>query len=262
MQKEYARNGDADLGDLLVDLLVERSKQLQRDMLQIVLNESLKIAPKLTMDQLAVLAITFLFKYTRDDSIADHDKLGQYFDHYVRPFSEKISENLTWYQHLEFFGCGSITMGSNIFIESNTLQNILRTNYQGLFLKGFDPEEVEKKEISLGKDPRIFITCLNDADKLQVGARSLEDLEKLMNEQAVSQEDKDKIIQLFNLNKMNDVEIKSKCIEIRPYMESVFDVWSKSVMKNFTLTSVGIAIGHANIKRFVGEFENLSIWIN
>jgi hypothetical protein len=27
-------------------------------------------------------------------------------------------------------------------------------------------------------------------------------------------------------------------------------------------SSVGIAIGHANIKRLVGEFANLSIWIN
>ena len=41
VQKEYARNGDKDLGDLLVDLLVDRSKQEQRDILQIVLNESL-----------------------------------------------------------------------------------------------------------------------------------------------------------------------------------------------------------------------------
>jgi hypothetical protein len=45
-------------------------------------------------------------------------------------------------------------------------------------------------------------------------------------------------------------------------MENVFDTWSDSQMKNFTLTSVGIAIGHANIKRLVGEFANLSIWIN
>jgi hypothetical protein len=28
------------------------------------------------------------------------------------------------------------------------------------------------------------------------------------------------------------------------------------------LTSVGISIGHANIKRLVGEFAKLSIWIN
>src|SRR6185436_5811113 len=37
VQKEYARNGDKDLGELLVDLLVDRSKQEQRDILQIVL---------------------------------------------------------------------------------------------------------------------------------------------------------------------------------------------------------------------------------
>ena len=49
---------------------------------------------------------------------------------------------------------------------------------------------------------------------------------------------------------------------IRPYMSGVFETWSESAMKNLTLTSVGIAIGHANIKRLVGEFSNLSIWIN
>jgi hypothetical protein len=59
VQKQYARNGDKNLGDLLVDLLIDRSKQEQRDILQIVLNESLETAPKLTEQQLAVLSITF-----------------------------------------------------------------------------------------------------------------------------------------------------------------------------------------------------------
>ncbi len=36
----------------------------------------------------------------------------------------------------------------------------------------------------------------------------------------------------------------------------------KTEFKSFTLTSVGIAIGHANIKRPVSKFSNLSIWIN
>jgi hypothetical protein len=45
-------------------------------------------------------------------------------------------------------------------------------------------------------------------------------------------------------------------------MSDCFEIWFASPMKNLTLTSVGIAIGHANIKRFAGEFANLSIWIN
>ncbi len=75
-------------------------------------------------------------------------------------------------------------------------------------------------------------------------------------------EDRAKIGALFDVEKMNDTEIKVKCIEIRPYMSGLFETWSESAIKNFTLTSVGIAIGHANIKRLVGEFADLSIWIN
>jgi hypothetical protein len=45
-------------------------------------------------------------------------------------------------------------------------------------------------------------------------------------------------------------------------MDRVSEIWSGSSMKNFTLTSVGISIGHANIKKNLGEFTDLSIWIN
>ena len=78
----------------------------------------------------------------------------------------------------------------------------------------------------------------------------------------ITPDDRSKITALFDLGKMNDNEIKDKCIAIRPYLADLFDIWSESAMKNFTLTSVGIAIGHANIKRLVGEFADLSIWIN
>jgi hypothetical protein len=256
VQKEYARTGDEDLGGLLVDLLVDRSKQDQRDILQTVLNESLSVAPKLTQDQLACLAVTFLFKYTQNHGIGNHAQLGEYFDRMIKPFSENLSKKQASYQHLEFSGCGSISMGSS------KLEKILGTTYQGLFLKGFDESEIEKKGISIGKDPRFFIPCLNDDQKTQVRVNSKETLEKNMDQFEIPNEDKPKLIQLFNLGKMNDQEIKEKCIEIRPYLDNVFDTWSDSQMQNFTLTSVGIAIGHANIKRLVGEFANLSIWIN
>jgi len=256
VQKEYARTGGEELGDLLVDLLVDRSKQEQRNILQIVLNESLTVAPKLTEDQLAALAVTFLFKYTQNQGIGNHEMLGKNFDSHVQPFVSKLSKNQACFQHLEFSGCGSISMGTN------SLQSILGTTYQGLFLKGFDKDEIQKREISIGMNPLFFIPCLNDLQKIQVRANSAEALTKAMESQNISEEDKPKIIALFNLNKMNENEIKEKCIQIRPYMETIFDIWSESSLANFTLTSVGIAIGHANIKRLSGEFSNLSIWIN
>lgn len=256
VQKEHARSGDDDLGSLLVDLLVDRSKQNQRDILQIVLNESLSIAPKLTKEHLAALAVAFLFRYTQNYGVGNHDALGQYLDKNCAPFADYIPKNQASYQHLQFSGCGAVSMGSA------SLENILGQTYQGLFLKGFDPEEINKREISIGIDHKFFIPCLNDPQKLQVRANSKKILEEKMEQLKVPEEDRPKIISLFNLGKMNEREIKEKCIEVRPYMAQVFEAWNDSDLKSFNLTSVGIAIGHANIKRLVGEFANLSIWIN
>lgn len=116
--------------------------------------------------------------------------------------------------------------------------------------------------VSIGLDERFFVPCLNDSSKIQVRANSKELLEKTFEAHSTSPEDRARISWLFDLGKMSETEIKGKCIEIRPYMSGLFDIWSESGMKNFTLTSVGIAIGHANVKRLVGEFANLAIWIN
>lgn len=256
VQKEYARNGDKDLGDLLVDLLVDRSKQETRDILQIVLNESLSTAPKLTEAQLAALAVIFLFRYTQNCGIGNHEALGEYFDQHVAPFAPKVVRNQACYQHLEFTGCGAIGIGSA------GLEAILGTTYQGQFLKGFDAKEVAERAVSIGADSRFFIPCLNDPTKMQVRANSKESLQKMFEDHAIVQDDRNAILALFDVGKMSEAEIREECQQIRPYMSDVFDDWSESAMKHFTLTSVGIAIGHANIKRLRGEFANLSIWIN
>lgn len=258
VQREYARNGDEDLGDLLIDLLVDRSKQEQRDILQIVLNESLSTAPKLTNKQLAVLAIIFLFRYTLDRGIGNHQILGEYFDRYVLPYSSMLITNSSCFQHLQFTGCGSTAqMGRNL-----TLESILDRTYTGLFFKGFDPGEIESRGITNGADINFFIPCINDSSKIQIRANSIEILNENLTKHNVSDEDKEKIRSLFNEWKMDHNEIREKCISIRPYMTTVFEFWAHPSANTFLLTSVGMAIGHANIKRLTGEFASLSIWIN
>lgn len=256
VQKEYARNGDKDLGDLLVDLLVDRSKQNQRDILQIVLNESLSTVPKLTDTHLTKLAVIFLLRYTQNYLIVNHLKFGEYLDKHLLPFVSKLTKNKAGYQHLEFSGCGSIGL------LENSLEAIFETNYQGQFLKGFDQSEIESRAVSVGLDSRFFIICLNDPTKLQINVNNKEILENHLDAHGISADDRGKILQLFELGKMSVAEIKETLIAIRPYMAEVIEIWNNSPMKTFTLTTVGMAIGHANIKRLIGEFPNLSIWIN
>lgn len=256
VQKEYARTGDKELGDLLVDILVDRSKQDQRNILQIVLNESLSVAPKITDSQLAILAIIFVLEYTQNYGVGSHEKFGEFLDTHVAPFVQKLAKNEASYQHLEFTGCGSHTL------MRQSLEEILGNSYKGLFLKGFDESELKARQIDQNLISLNFVPCLNDNTKIQVNAISNDFLEKKLNSQEVTGEVRGKIISMFDFGKMNNSEIKNKCIEIRPYMTTIFDVWSNSPMGSFSLTSVGMAIGHANIKRLIGEFANLSIWIN
>lgn len=257
VQREYARSGDKDLGDLLVDLLVDRSKQEQRDILQIVLNESLSTAPKLTESQLSVLSLIFIFKYAHAQWVGSHAKLGELFDQTVLPFSLKIATNEACYQHLQFTGCGSIG-----YMNNTSLEALLEHSYQGLFSKGFHYSEIESRGISIGASTDFFTPCLNDPSKFQVKVINNRALNELYTKHNVGMDDQAKINGLFDENKMNYDEIREKCVSIRPFMKSVFESWTNSRMNCFTLTSVGMAIGHANVKRLIGEFASLSIWIN
>jgi len=256
IQKQYARAGDRDLGDLLVDLLVDRSKSDTRDILQIVLNESLDTAPKLTRQQLACLSIMFLFKYTVNNHIYSHETLGEYFDKMALPFSPEILSNAACYQHLEFTGCGSISLASR------SLEQILEINYPGLFRNGFDESALADNNLGLGSDSRLITRSLNNNSRFQINAINKSVLNKQLEKESINDASRQKIIELFDAEKMSEEEIRDKCISIRPFMEGVFKCWSESYMKNFTLTSVGIAIGHGNLKRLVGEFADLAIWIN
>lgn len=222
-----------------------------------MLDESLATAPKLTDKQIAALSLIFLFRYTQDGGLVNDEALGAYFDKYVEPIASNVATSVASFQHLEFTGCG--TVGAFQFIPE---QNLAKS-CQGLFVKGFDPQEIGSRGIPMEHVRGLFMPCVNDPTKLQVKALNQEVLEALLASLSISAEESLKVQELFDANKMSHEEIRAKCVKLRPYMDNVFDTWSDSSMKSFTLTSVGIAIGHANIKRIIGqEFADLSVWIN
>lgn len=256
VQKEYGRSGDEDLGDLLVDLLVERSKESDRNILQIVLNQSLITAPKLTKQHLASLALIYLFKHTANLKLQSSDDLGKYLDEHVMPFVADRSGNDAAYQHLAFTGCGSMT------IQRVDLGEIFRQSYPGLFQKGLSDEDLQTIGFDTYIRPPFFIRCLNDSTKQQIKALNNENLSQLFVKHPVSANIQVKIESMFKENLMPAHVVKDKIISLRPYMTDIFAWWSGSPAGGFALTSVGIAIGHANISRNVGPFADLSMWIN
>lgn len=256
IQKEYARSGDKDLSDLLVDILVERAKEENRNIKQIVLNESLQVAPKLVSDHLVALSLIFLLRYTVNSGIRDLKALEQYLDKYILPFVSLLTMKPTCYQHLEYTGCGSIssftTFLSKIFIQS----------YQGLFSKGFILDALKSRGIDIPIEHQLFTKCLHDPTKYQINFGRIEEIEPNANKTGIHKNQISNILDLVKDNTMPDEEVREYIISVKPYMSELFEVWDKSFMGRISLTSVGIAIAHANIERKFSEKLDLSIWVN
>ena len=257
VQKEYARTGDKELGDLLVDLLVDRTKQGQRSILQIVLNESLNVAPKLTADQLAMLSVVFIIKHTKNQNLYSLQALSDFLDKFLQPFVGQLTKNAVSARHLEFCGCAAVPPLIGFNIAPHFLQL-----YPGLFSRGFEPEELVKRTIALPSDSDMFIRCLHNANKMQLNATDETVIRTKATERKVSEPDIEKLIALNKEFLMPHTEVKEYLIRTMPYMETLFDVWEGSLLQQVTLTSVGMAIGHANVKKNVGGFTDLSIWVN
>jgi hypothetical protein len=255
-QKEYAKVGDEDLADVLVDILVDRAALNERNLMQIVLNESLQTAPKLTPPLFDILSVTFILKHTRNSKLGSLEDLGKYLENSLDPFLPNLTKELPSFQHLESTGCGSVSA------LGKSLGDIFRTNYAGLFSKGFSKDKIESLNFSLEEKKQIFIPCLNDPELLQVNALDKEsdvkDLENKLNLKTEAIDALKKTIQEHLMTAEKALELVEK---VYPNFKILMGFWKESQLSNFSLTTVGIAIAHANIRRKIKDEYDLSIWI-
>lgn len=255
-QKEYAKSGDAELGDLLVDIIVDRAETTQRNMLQIVLDESLHVAPKLTIEQLDTLTLLFLLIRTRRLNVKNYEDLKLYFENHVFPFVDNLLKDHQHYNYLEYLRCGQIRTGNY-----GELEKRLRDTYKGFFAKGFTEEELASEFDNTDNFKDLIIACLHEPSKFQIGVFDDNTLDVRMTEKGLSIDEQNKLKQFFEKTTMTNQEIKDLLIAFSPKMEVLFEVWKDSSFNKFELSSVGIAIAHANYRRRTGETMDLSIWI-
>lgn len=239
-QKEYAKSGDKDLGDLLVDIIVDRANVPKRNILQIVLDESLHIAPKLTSEHLDALTLNFLLIRTRRLDIGTLDDLKKHFLNRIIPFTKSIVPEYANYNYLEYLRCGHIRTGNYGALEKN-----LKEVYKGFFSRGFTKEELENEFGSSFPLDKLIVPCLHDKTKFQIGVFDEEVIEIEGKKINLGNDFILKIKSFFNNTTLDDASVKNKLLDMHPNMSRIFDFWEKSLIKKFELSSVGIAIAHA-----------------
>jgi len=254
-QKEYAKSGDVETEEILVDLLVDRLVEEKRNLRQLVLNESLDIVTKLTDKQLDALSVVFIITRTRNFSINNLDNLKKYLEQYIFPFVSNLSVERSCYEHLAYTGCASISM------MTRSIEDIFRNTYKGMFCEGFTKDEFDKKMGSSDLYNDLIIPCFHDLSKFQLRFNDEETIQKYCDSKNYSKDVINKLKPFLNNFLMNTSEVKNHLESINPKMNKLFDVWGKSSLSQLDLTSVGIAIAQANFRRKTKLHYDLAIWI-
>lgn len=259
-QHAYARSGDKQVADTLVDIIAERSKLSKRDRLMMALNAAVDVAPTLTANEFAELSLVFLIRYTAIHGQVSLDGFKQYFQKTIAPLLPDIATTRSSYQYLEGQRCSSIE------ISSISVQKAFHSNYGGLICKGFTLENLKKhlpddKKHILDGSP-LLIPCLHDPSRLQFRALTGEEALDQLKNFDLEEEQRNNVVSVFKGAFMSLEEIKTALIPLIPKFGTFTDLWDSTLLKNLTLTSIGIAIAHSNLRRLCGFEADLSIWID
>ncbi len=255
-QKEYARSGEEDLKEALIDLLTARAGQVDRDLRTLALNEAIVSAPKLTEAQRRSVAWVFYLRYTRDIRSGTVDSFYAQLERVATALRTNVADRHADYQHMEYVGVGAIS------ISTVSLGVAISSGSEGLFTKGFSEDNVDKQLLDRLFEAKLVLPCLRNPENLQLNHLSKEDLPKRV-QAAGLEADLELIKPLITMNPMSEDEVVAEAIARVPALQSLGEVWSSenNGMKNFTLTSVGLALGHAYWSRLTGSTSPLSIWL-
>lgn len=257
--KAYAKTGDKILKELLVSIIFSLVKEKTRTLKSIVFEESIFIAPKLTEYQFDILSLIFLILYSPNKNIKNWKNFEFYLRKYIVPFIKSVTLNSTCYRHFEYVGCAFIRESYK------SIEDVLYFYYPGLFSAGFKKERFQDsvdKNFKKYIEDDLIIPCYHNGSLFQINAVDNKDIIRKCKYLDLDDSIIFKIKKIQKEHLMNNKNIQKSVSKIDENFSNLFSLWDKSFIKYLELTSVGVAIGIANIERKIGESLDYSIWIN
>ncbi|MCY8600325.1 hypothetical protein MOD33_05995 [Bacillus spizizenii] len=257
-QRDYARSGDEKLREILEGLLVERTKEIEKSIKQITLNEAIKVVSKLTNDQINLLSMHFMFAESRITTINSFKMLEEKFDKFIKPFVPEKSPTNSETMHLDYCKCANFIPGND-----ETVARIMKKAYSGLFQKGFHLNEfvgifpfTEKELIYkniVKEHPCVSSKYIFNTINFDNLPNQLNSHDKTLNLQ---------LKQFYNNQLMDDEMVELLLKEMLPtYLSHFIEVWNNSSLPHLILSSVGKVIALTNIKSKVTLDSEVEDWV-
>lgn len=255
-QREFARSGEEDLRVALVDLLAERIGEDDRNLRTLALNEAIASAPKLTEKQRRAIAWVFYLRYTRPVEVSAQDDYYSRLERVISALGVDVPTGQADYQHIEYVGAGSRSIGVTTFASG------IMSGVEGLYTKGFAVNEIDADLLAELRASSFVMPALRDRDRLQLQLLADEDLDKRAIAVGLASRVPD-LQTIVTLGRMSEADVVSEVVSRVPQIAALRDAWDddRTGLKSLTLTSVGLALGHAYWTRLTGSDVSLKIWL-
>lgn len=243
--KNHIASGNEELGENLIDLLIERLRVQERTTEQSIIDEARNIIPKLSSNTVSLLAImvfsNLIFPYNKK----------QYDDLLLKlaPLAERL-ENISSLDiaHLKQVGCG---YGISAFHVVEPLEKSLLSGYDLFFRHSIS---LDKLNYIFQKYPQLNVSQKTDLLDI-IGLFSIEGQYVSFNvtntktvTEAFNQANKDQLIPLFEDLKNKAIpftedEVCNYHIQKDTRWQYAFDVFKNNQTATFQLNPVGVYIG-------------------
>lgn len=258
--KEYVKSGKEELGEDLIDLMIERVEVEEHTTNQSIIDEVRQILPKLsssTVSLISLLTFSQLIIPRATDIFID-------MLHKLSPLVENIRDihNID-VAYLEQIRCGQSL--SFVGFGKNFEQRML-SNYNLLF---YYPISIDQFNSIMAKygynlEDKLYISLALNSLMDTKGKRMQFKFNSYREEFLVG-EKKYKITEplgnlLKEMSALDEIEIRQFFLNINPNWAMVFDKFNRDDIKNFTLSPVGSYIGTRKLSKIFSQDIPLSVF--
>lgn len=254
VQEEFACSGDERLGDLLVEMLVDRTIEQSRTLRQLALGEALVVAPKLTQKQISTLTLVFVVQNCKfvGPIEADYRTAEAMLRQLLQDEMAKLGDPATSSNdllYLQYTGCLTIAP-----LTGQPTGQIYLNKYPFLFSEGVNPHSIREELLPAfvphPRDSERYVLPISDPSKLTLHLQVCQ-----------LSEYEDEIRNLMSGDRMSPDDVRSFLEDGHPRTAQLLSALDDSALREASLTTVGVALGHADMQRVLGSRADLSIWI-
>ncbi len=252
------RKQDIELRETLANLVIGRIMNCgegREELKNIVYNEAIKTIEKMTVDQLKIITLCYLVRYTRYLVIFSWDQFNDYLKTTIKPFMDYKDTNAE-FQHIEYAGCGSIQS----FIVFDII-NGFRKNYSILFSNLLEESEIDGLDIP-EEIKRNIIAKDEKENKYSFKFLSRQALDDWLKDNSIDKENSDKITQAYETHIKSLAEVEDDLKQRTEIGKELIRLFKDTTLSSLKLTSVGIVIAATYLEQLTGTKVNIDVWIN